>query len=344
MYKLGMYGGSFNPLHLGHVNNIIEASNLCEKLYLVLSYSESRAEIDHHERLRWLKRITNDMPHVEVIEVEDFDDGKDSYNWEKGKDDILAQINGQLDVVFCGDDYQNTNRFENLYPNQKIHYFSRSLIDISSTEIRNNPFQYFEFLPNEVKPYYTKKIVIIGTESCGKSTLVRNLAKIYNTNFVPELGREICDASGGIDNMLPSDFVQILIRHKALELEAVKTANKVLFIDTEAMITLYYLRLLFEGTKADINPVLRLGSAISDLNQDYFYIFLEPDVKWIQDGTRTYGEDEIRIKNNKLLKAMLKEQGINYVTITGDYGERYQKVRTLINKLLGIKEKEQENV
>ena len=27
MYKVGMYGGSFNPLHLGHVNDIIKAAN-----------------------------------------------------------------------------------------------------------------------------------------------------------------------------------------------------------------------------------------------------------------------------------------------------------------------------
>jgi len=55
MYKLGMYGGSFNPLHLGHVNDIIEASTMCEKLYVILSYSNNRNEIDHRERFKWLK-------------------------------------------------------------------------------------------------------------------------------------------------------------------------------------------------------------------------------------------------------------------------------------------------
>ena len=71
MYKIGMYGGSFNPLHLGHVNAIIEASNQCEKLYVVLSNTNDPKEIDHKERLMWLKSITKDMDNVEVFEIFD---------------------------------------------------------------------------------------------------------------------------------------------------------------------------------------------------------------------------------------------------------------------------------
>jgi len=41
-----MYGGSFDPLHLGHVRCIIEAANQCEKLGVVLSCGERWKEID----------------------------------------------------------------------------------------------------------------------------------------------------------------------------------------------------------------------------------------------------------------------------------------------------------
>ena len=50
MYEVGMYGGSFNPLHLGHVNDIIQAANQCKKLYIVLSVTDDPKEIDHRER------------------------------------------------------------------------------------------------------------------------------------------------------------------------------------------------------------------------------------------------------------------------------------------------------
>ena len=336
MYKVGMYGGSFNPPHLGHVNNIMEASCLCEKLYVVLGFSKKRDKIDHRERFKWLKQIVKDLPNTHVLELEDSDISKETYNWEKGRDDIVAKIEEEIDIVFCGDDYKGTNLFESLYPSAKVHYFSRDIVNISSTEIRDNPYKYYEYLPKVVRPYYTKKVVIMGTESCGKSTLVNSLAKIYNTTFVEELGREVCEQAGGIDNMIPSDFPEIMFLHKVRELEALKDANKVLFIDTEAIITMYYLRLLFDNTKENIEPIIALGNAVSATNQDYHYIFLEPDVAWVQDGTRTYGEDEVRNSNNIMLKEMLAERNIKYETVNGNYHERLVKVKKIVDRLISL--------
>jgi HTH-type transcriptional repressor of NAD biosynthesis genes len=237
-----------------------------------------------------------------------------------------------IDIVFCGSDYKGLNVFERLYKDSNIHYFDRRKINISSTQIRRNPYIYFEYLPKIVQQYFLKKIVIIGTESCGKSTLVRNLAKIYNTVYVQEVGRIICDEAGGIDNMKAEDFIKIFIKHKALEMEQEKYANKVLFIDTEAIVTLYYLGL--QCGDMDLSMINNLGNSIANLNNYDLYIFLEPDVKWIQDGTRTYGEDETRQKNNLLLKQMLQERGITYEVINGGYHERFEKTKKLINMLI----------
>ena len=132
MYKIGMYGGSFNPLHLGHVNDIIEASNQCEKLYVVLSNANDPKEIDHRERLMWLKSITSDMENVEVFEIFDRNTSKETYDWNLGAQDIKNYIGSKIDVVFCGDDYKGRNIWESLYPESEIIYFPRDEIDISS--------------------------------------------------------------------------------------------------------------------------------------------------------------------------------------------------------------------
>lgn len=330
--KIGMYGGSFNPLHLGHVNDIIEASNVCDKLYVVLSYSPNRKEIPHQERFKWLKQITCDMPNVEIIKIEDQDDSKDNYSWQEGANQIKAIIGKPITTVFCGDDYKGTNRFESLYPESEVHYFDRSIIDVSSTQIRSDPLKYFEYLPKVVQPYFVKKVVVLGTESCGKSTLVRNLAKCYNTEYVKEYGRDVCEEVGGIDNMQPKDFVRILLEQKLKELESVNEANRVLFIDTEASITLYYLNLLYG--KTELGDINNLGNSLISLSEYDLYLFLEPDVKWVSDGTRIYGDDEVRRKNNQLLKDMLEQRKIAYQSIKGDYNDRYVKTKKLVNNLI----------
>lgn len=329
MFKIGMYGGSFNPLHLGHVRAIIEAANQCKKLYVVLSVTKDSKEINHKERLMWLKNITRDMSNVEVFEIFDNNTDKKIYNWDSGIKQVKEYIKKKIDAIFVGSDYLGTNIWENAYPDSKIIYFDRSIIDISSTKIRSNPYKYYEYLPKIVQKYYVKKICFIGTESTGKSTLVRNLAKVYNTEYVEEKGRNVCDEAGGINNMQKKDYYDILFRHKEEERKKLLNANKVLLIDTDSLITQYYFN--FEFKSKDFE---KITESISKINNYDLYLFLEPDVKWVQDGTRDTGDKVIRNKNNEILKKLLNKNNIKYVSIKGTYQERYKKAIKLINNLI----------
>ena len=74
------------------------------------------------------------------------------------------------------------------------------------------------------------------------------------------------------------------------------------------------------------------------MNNYDVYIFLEPDVKWGQDGTRTYGDDKIREENNQKLKKIFDDRNIKYYCVSGDYQQRYEKTKKIVNELCATRD------
>ena len=331
-YNVGMYGGSFNPLHLGHVDCIIQAANMCRELYIVLSVGHNRQEIDARVRYRWLYQLTKHIGNVTIIMLEDSAETKEAYTeeyWQSDADKVKAQIGKPIDVVFCGSDYDENSFWNKCYPESKLFIFKRN--EINSTELRKAPYKHFEWLPNIVKPHYVKKVLLMGSESTGKSTLTINLANRFNTNYIDEAGRDISERSGTDLLMLSEDFTEILLQHKLNEIKAVENSNKVLFIDTDALVTQFYMSFLDDP---GIEKNRALSDAIDALNSYDLILFLEPDVEFVQDGDRSEVIRDDRKKYSDRIKELLRSHGKQFVSVSGSYQERYEiAVRAVESRL-----------
>ena len=334
MNNIGMYGGSFDPLHNGHIKCINKALEGCKKLFVVLSYSKVRDRIDYKIRASWLKQTLRgyiESGRVDLILVEDTYDTKQSYNWNTGKSDILKACGVEkFDVVFCGDEYRLAGTFSKLYPESKICYFERD--DISSSNIWSNPLRYWDDMPYFVQRNFVKKILIIGSESTGKSTLAENLAKYYNTVFVREIGRDISDRATSEFTMPDMDFGEILIRHKDEEYNQLEKANKLLFLDTDALTTMFYsYELISDKTTRD--KTVQLGNALALYSHYDLILFLEPSVPFVQDGTRNESIAENREYYSDKLKSYYDKFGYIYHNISSkSYAERTKEAIEIINK------------
>ena len=331
-YNVGMYGGSFNPLHLGHVDCIIQAANMCHELYIVLSVGNNRGEINYRVRYRWIYQLTKHIGNVKIITL--FDDAatKADYTedyWDSDAQKVREQIGKPIDIVFCGDDYDENSFWNKCYPESEIYFFPRN--DISSTEIRKNPYKRWEWIPNVAKPFFVKKVLLMGGESTGKSTLTINLANRFNTNYIDEAGRDISERSGTDMLMLSEDFTEILLQHKLNEINAINESNKVLFIDTDTLVTQFYMSFLNDP---EIDKNRALSDAIDALNEYDLILFLEPDVAFVQDGDRSEVIRDDRETYSNKIKDLITSHGKSFLIINGTYQERYVKAVEAVERLL----------
>lgn len=343
-----MFGGSFDPLHNVHIHCIEEALRYCDKLFIILSHCRTRDRIDYKTRASWLKEVTDEIlsrecfkyKDIEIKVIEDTYNSKDEYNWEAGRNDILDNcgVNG-FDVVYCGSDYRNSGIFENLYKTNEIKYIDRD-DGISSTRIMQDVYRSdnWNSIPKCVQRYFLKRVLIIGGESVGKSTMTKKLAKVFDTKFVREIGRDVSNRSIDEYLMPDRDFSEILIRHKSHEYSQAEKANKLLFIDTDALTTLFYTHELISDPEIK-DKTAKLAEAIADVYRDTYdlIIFLEvseKDTPFIQDGTRNINIAANRKMYSDRLKSFYDKHEYKYVTVTGTYDERTDKVVELVKDLL----------
>ena len=334
MYKIGMYGGTFNPMHNGHLECIIKAACMCEKLYVVLSIGNNRDEVDYRVRYRWLYQATKHIGNVEIFTISDDCETKQEYTLEASKADseyVKKHIGEPIDVVFCGSDYDAESFWNVNYPDSEFYVFERN--DISSTAIRKDLYGHWDWLPTFVRPYYVKKVLLIGVESSGKSVMTVNLANYYNTNYIEEAGRDLSENSGTDTLMLDEDFTEILLTQKLNEMKAVEQSNRILFCDTDCLITQFFLKFL-GGNEENI----KLSDAIDALNSYDLVLFLAPDVKWVQDGDRSTEIRDNRDKYRKMIADIYESHGKKFEYIEGDYLTKFNKCVELVDKMLASQE------
>ena len=324
--KRGLVFGKFLPFHRGHKALIGFALKKCDEL-IVLVCGSDKEHISTKIRVDWIK---NTFKKNKRIIVQGFDYKESelpntsepsrivSHLWASKFREILPYC----DIVITSEKY---GEYVAEYMDIKHILFdkNRKKHQISSSMIRQDVVKHWDFIAKVAKPYFQKKVVILGTESTGKSTLCKTLSQYFNANLVTEAGREIVENS---NTFTQNQLHQIIEAHTNQITEAHKNAKPLMIMDTDIHITQSYSKYAF-GEYMDIDK------SIYKLQRADLYIYLSNDVPFVQDGTRM--DMQMRNDLDKCHRKTLKDFRVQYHVIKGGkYGERFGKAVALIENMM----------
>ncbi|MEO0470762.1 MAG: AAA family ATPase [Bacteroidota bacterium] len=320
--KNGLVFGKFYPLHKGHLALCEFGRKHCDHLRIMIC-AEKHESIPGSIRLNWLREYAQDKSNVS-IRLFEYDEANlpntsvsstsVSEIWSK----VFIDQFPDTDVIFTSEPYGD---FVAKFMGIRHLMFDqmRTLVPVSASMIRNNPWQHVHSLPDWVRPYFVSKVVLLGTESTGKSTLCQRLANHFATEYVAEVGREVVDVT---EEARFEDLITIGRLHAQRIEAAMPKAARFLFIDTDIHITMSYARFLF-------GKDLPVSDDIFASNQAEVYFFLEKDAPFVQDGTRLEKAERDKLEDAHL--QLLQEYGVNVQHIRGDWESRFQQMIQILS-------------
>ena len=250
--NIGIVFGSFAPLHQGHLDLIMRAKKENDGgcVVIVCGYDGDKGEplMPHKKRYRYVREFFSDDDLVAVYAINDTELGIAKYpnGWEKW----LVEFNRIWDLAI---ESKGANR--NWYVGEKDYYKvliqkgeNAILLDrtenlISASMIREHPIKYWNKIAYPFRRIFSTNILIIGTASEGKTTLVRDLGKYFNAHYSWEWARDYMVESFLSDWELDStDFMAFLEGQYNLNKKLINSpANHgVFFADSDAMTTRMY--------------------------------------------------------------------------------------------------------
>ena len=150
-----------------------------------------------------------------------------------------------------------------------------------------------------------------GPESTGKSVMAQKMAAHFNTEYVPEVARELITDN----DFTVADIIRIGKAQTERVKEKIKTANRYLFCDSDLITTQIYSR----------HYLKQVPQLLIDLEHqiayDRYFLF-DIDVPWVADGLRDLGSREERQKMFDVFKSELIKRSLPYTLVHGNWKER----------------------
>lgn len=380
--NLAVVFGTFAPMHIGHVDYIIRAKRENDAVLVIVSGTNTeedrgtRVGLQLKRRFRYVREVFHDdeLVVVDKLDEEVFRHKNHFNNWLEILHDLIKentdygfekvtfyirekeyeeQISSYFKKVF-NDEYLlevNNDKSSDLIIKKEvgIRKIEKSIIPVSSAEILKNPLAYWRYITKPFRRHFTKKVLVVGSASGGKTTLIKDLGRIYNAPISLEYARHYQEVYNVRDDELDTnDYIRLFAHQNEQTSNVIDSGSHsgIVFVDTNATVTMayvdYYLKdIISEEEYQALN--LSYKVAVSKEKWDLI-VLIPPKSAYVNDGFRdmTMASQDIRDDFTKHLINLLKKDGFDDKLLILDsdvdtfFLENYEKTIEAIKTRLNI--------
>ena len=345
--KVAVVFGTFAPLHQGHIDLIQRAKRQCNRVCVIVSgYKGDRGEevgLPLQKRFRYIREGFSNDELTQIYKLDETELPRYPLGWEPWLKIALETI--QYDskredlVFFVGEKtYQ-----EELEARGFEACLQERQFDISGTLIRENPSKYWKYIAQPFRRQFTKKVLIMGSASNGKTTLAKDLARFYDAPVSLEYAREYQIRNNVRDDELtPKDYYYLLLGQYDQTSKLIDSSvNRGLVIaDTNSLVTKgyydYYMEV--EGPETSMTDTFdNLFVSILAKEKWDLILFVQPIGSYVNDGFRdmTMADDEIRNSFSNHLDHLRHQylSDIPTAYLGQDYLGNYEEAKRVIDTI-----------
>jgi len=310
--------GKFAPPHRGHQFLFDAALEAAGRLTIVVGSNPDFPDMTSATRAAWIAELYPDATVIVADDCPPNDAPADAHHAHLAG--LLARHGLHPDVVLTSETYG-----EAFAASLAIEHIAvdpaRATMPVSGTLVRADVHAQRHLLDPRIYRHFVERVAFLGAESTGKTTLTRRIADELDTVPVDEYGRTHYERRGGVLTL--DDYVEIAETHRRIEDEAIVAANRYLFVDTNAVTTMFFSH-YYNG---DSLPALRAFAA--DCRRRYrHHIVCAPDMPFEQDGWRD--NDVWRARMHGMVLHDLAVREIDHSTVTGPLDDRIVQVRSIL--------------
>ena len=370
--RIGIVFGAFAPCHIGHLEVILKAKKENDGCVVIVCGEDGDCGepfgLDVYRRFRYMRELFADDNQIYVVMAAGQGIPQKETEWESWLEIINLKIADSLQhsdaqkIWYTG----KTMQAEALEKKStdEVHLVDTSLYPVSGQNIRNDALRYFNAIALPFRRAFTKKVLVLGAPSGGKTTLVKDLAKLYSCPYSFEYSRQYQEESNVNDFELDGmDYQRLVTGQFQLNRDTIAdpASQGMAILDTDVMVTKVYARLGAEDVDYAITPeeyaiVEQSANAFIARQLWDLILVVPPTLKYVDDGYRNmeFSEDaflttihemmleEIERSGNLDKVVMLDAKGIGEKDEFSYYA-RYKQAKEAIDELMGHKQYNSDN-